>query len=117
MIIFFIPIISPQHWCEGVEIPDCQDEQDQGGDYDARRRYVVHDPVKSGKRIQLLFGLNLWHMNPIIKVDKTDLRLHVRRSRDAAKNLLFRNNLEEAGGGHVVNPLIVAEGAAVPAGL
>ena len=54
-------------------------------------------------------------MNPIIKVDKTDLRFHVRRSIDA--DLLFRNNLEEAGGGHVVNPLIVAEGAAVPAGL
>ena len=35
----------------------------------------------------------------------------------ALKNLLFRNNLEEAGGGHVVYPLVVAEGAAVPAGL
>ena len=31
--------------------------------------------------------------------------------------LLLRYNLQEAGGGHVVDPLVVAEGAAVPAGL
>ena len=32
-------------------------------------------------------------------------------------DLLLRHNLQEAGGGHVVDPLVVAEGAAVPAGL
>ena len=46
--------VSPQHWCEGVEIPDGQDEQHQGGDDDARGRDVVHNPVQPSQKVYRL---------------------------------------------------------------